>query len=293
MPQTIAILSPGDMGHAVGRELGAAGYRVVTCLAGRSERTRGLSAAAGIADVSRLQDLVEQADLVMSILVPSEAEALAGRVAAATRATGTTVTFADCNAVSPATSARIESAIAGAGSRYIDASIIGPPPGKGSPPRFYTSGPYAHQMDDLDGQGIVVRNMGAPTGAASAIKMCYAGFTKGTSALSVGVLTMAIRLGVSEELDRELSESQSAGLERMRREIPALTVKARRWVGEMEEIAATFESVALPPGFHDAAADVYRIVGQSAFADETPETLDESRDLWTTVEGIASRMEGS
>ncbi len=291
MPQTIAILSPGDMGHAVGRDLAAAGHRVMTCLAGRSERTRGLSQSAGIEDLPRLKDLVEQADLVMSILVPSEAEALATTVAEATRAAGAEVTFADCNAVSPATSARIASAIAGAGSRYIDASIIGPPPGKGSPPRFYTCGPHAHLMDDLDGKGIVVRNMGAPTGAASAIKMCYAGFTKGTSALSVGVLTMAVRLGVAEQLDRELAESQSAGLERMRREIPALTVKARRWVGEMEEIAETFKSVALPPGFHDAAADVYRIVGQSAFADETPETLDESRDLWTTVEGIASRLE--
>jgi 3-hydroxyisobutyrate dehydrogenase-like beta-hydroxyacid dehydrogenase len=201
------------------------------------------------------------------------------------------VTFADCNAVAPATSARIESAIAEAGSRYIDASIIGPPPGRGSPPRFYTCGPFAHLMDGLDGQGIVVRNMGARTGAASAIKMCYAGFTKGTSALSVGVLTMAIRLGVAAELDRELAESQSAGLERMRGEVPALPVKARRWVGEMEEIAATFESAGLPPGFHGAAADVYRLVGRSAFADETPETLDESRDLWTTVEGIASRVE--
>ena len=293
MPQTIAILSPGDMGHAVGRELGAGGHRVITCLSGRSERTRGLSESAGITDVASLEDLVDQADLVLSILVPAEAEALAGRVAAAAGSAGTGLTFADCNAVAPATSARIESAITGAGIRYIDASIIGPPPGKGPPPRFYTCGPFAHMMDGLDGQGIVVRNMGARTGAASAIKMCYAGFTKGTSALSVGVLVMAIRLGVSELLDRELSESQAAGLERMRREIPGLPVKARRWVGEMEEIASTFESAALSPGFHDAAADVYRLVGHSAFANETPETLDETRDLWTTVEGIAAQLEGS
>ena len=291
MPQTIAILSPGDMGHAVGRDLGAAGHRVITCLSGRSERTRRLSESAGITDVSSLADLADQADLVMSILVPSEAEALAGRVAAAARGANTELTFADCNAVAPATSGRIESAITGAGSRYIDASIIGPPPGKGSPPRFYTCGPFAHIMDELDGQGIVVRNMGAPTGAASAIKMCYAGFTKGTSALSVGVLVMAARLGVADQLNRELSESQAAGLERMRREIPGLPVKARRWIGEMEEIASTFESAALPPGFHDAAADLYRLVGHSAFADETPETLDDSRDLRTTVEGIAALLE--
>ena len=108
MPQTIAILSPGDMGHSVGRELGAAGHRVITCLAGRSERTRGLSAEAGISGCLPARTTwSEQADLVMSILVPSEAEALAGRVAAATqRPPAPEVTFADCNAVSPATSGK-------------------------------------------------------------------------------------------------------------------------------------------------------------------------------------------
>lgn len=286
MPETIAILSPGDMGHAVGRVLAEAGHEVITTLKGRSERTGGLAEAAGIADVGGLDDVVRRADLVLSILVPSEAEPLASEVAETIRATGAGTAFADCNAVSPATSLRMEAAITKAGGRYIDGSIIGPPPGRGAPPRFYTCGPHAGLMEPLDGNGIVVRSLGPEAGAASAIKMCYAGYTKGISALSIGVLAMAQRLGVAEQLDREMAESQSVGLERMRKEIPGLPVKARRWVGEMEEIAETFGSVGLPAGFHEAAAAIYALMGETSFADETPETLDRSRGLWETLAAL-------
>ena len=290
MPQTVAILSPGDMGHAVGRVLIDSGHRVITCLEGRSARTRGLSEAAGIEDTGNLADMVVRADLVLSILVPSEAEQLAGKVAAAIEGTGAKVAFADCNAVSPATSARIGAAIEGAGGSYIDGSIIGPPPSRGAPPRLYVSGPGAGAVEALDGAGIVVRNMGPRAGAASAIKMCYAAFTKGGSALSVALLVTAERLGVSWELERELGESQAAGLSRMRAEIPSLPAKARRWVGEMEEIASTFSAAGLPPGFLEAAAEIYRTVGRTPMADETPEAIDESRGLRETVEEVAREL---
>jgi 3-hydroxyisobutyrate dehydrogenase-like beta-hydroxyacid dehydrogenase len=293
MSSTIAVLSTGDMGHAVGRALGEAGHEVITSLLGRSERTRALAKSAAIADVGDLDEVVRRADLILSILVPSQAEAFAALVAAGIKRCGPShpshkaTVFADCNAVSPATTLRMENAITGAGGRYIDASIIGPPPGGADMPRFYVSGPHAGAMQALDGAGIVVRNMGPETGAASAIKMCYAGFTKGTSALSVGVLALAQRLGVAEELDREMSESQAAGLERMRKHIPGLPVKARRWVGEMEEIAATFAAAGLPPGFHEAAAAIYELMGETEFAEETPETLDRSRGLWETISGLS------
>lgn len=283
MPKTIAILSPGDMGHAVGRVLAGAGHEVVTSLDGRSNRTRALAQSAGIADLGSLDEVVDAADLMLSILVPAEAEPLAVSVAAAIRRSGKANVLADCNAVSPTTSLRMESAVTGAGGRYIDASIIGPPPGKGDAPRFYTSGPHAALMQPLDGAGIAVRDLGPKTGAASAIKMCYAGYTKGTSALSIGVLSLAQRLGVAEELDREFSESQAEGLARMEKEIPGLPVKARRWVGEMEEIADTFRAVGLPSGFHQASAAIYTLMGETAFANETPETLDRTRDLWQTI----------
>ena len=142
-------------------------------------------------------------------------------------------------------------------------------------------------MQAIAGTDILVRDMGPEAGAASAIKMCYAAFTKGGSALSVALLVMAQRLGVAPELERELAESQAAGLERMRSEIPALPVKARRWVGEMEEIASTFSATGLPPGFLEAAADVYRGVGNTPLAEETPETIDGSRGLRETIEAVA------
>jgi 3-hydroxyisobutyrate dehydrogenase-like beta-hydroxyacid dehydrogenase len=293
MPTTIAILSPGDMGHAVGRVLAEAGHEIVTCLDGRSARTKALARSADIADLGDLGEVGDRADLILSILVPAEAEALAFSVASAIGRSGAATAFADCNAVSPATSLRIERAVTGAGGRYIDASIIGPPPGpqsgKGDAPRFYTSGPHAALMQPLDGAGIVVRNLGPNTGAASAIKMCYAGYTKGTSALSVGVLALAQRLGVAEELDREFSESQAAGLARMKKQIPGLPVKARRWVGEMEEIAATFGAAGLPSGFHEASAAIYGLMGETEFAEETPETLDRTRSLWQTIAGLKGR----
>ncbi len=289
MPTTIAILSPGDMGHAVGRVLIEAGHKVVTSLVSRSERTTALAESAGIVDLGSLDEVVDAADLILSILVPAEAEALAVSVAAAIRRSGKATAFADCNAVSPTTSLRMESAVTGAGGRYIDASIIGPPPGRGDAPRFYTSGPHAALMQPLDGAGMTVRNLGSNTGAASAIKMCYAGYTKGTSALSIGVLALAQRLGVAEELDREFSESQAAGMERMEKQIPGLPVKARRWVGEMEEIADTFRSAGLPPGFHEASAAIYTQMGETAFAEETPETLDPTRSLWQTIAAMDSR----
>jgi putative dehydrogenase len=287
---TIAVLSTGDMGHAVGRALGEAGHRVITSLTGRSQRTRGLAESAGIREVGGLGEVVGQADLILSILVPSEAESFALSVAAAIRAARSRAVFADCNAVAPATSLRMEKAIAAAGGRYIDASIIGPPPGRGDAPRFYTSGPHAGAMQALDGAGIVVRNMGPETGAASGIKMCYAGFTKGASALSVGVLALAQRLGVADELDKEMAESQAAGLKRMRQQIPGLPVKARRWVGEMEEIAATFASTDLPPGFHEAAAVIYKLMGETEFASETPESLDRTRGLWETIAAMDGQL---
>ena len=113
--RTIAILSPGDMGHGVGKALAERGYDVITCLAGRSQRTKDLAAAAGFRDTESLDDMVSQADLIMSILVPSEAMGVAESVADAMRATGLARPFADCNAVSPQTARRMESVINGAG----------------------------------------------------------------------------------------------------------------------------------------------------------------------------------
>ena len=284
---TIAILSPGSMGSAVGQVLRESGYDVVTNLDGRSERTRALAEEAGFRAVSGIDSIVEEADLVMSILVPSEAISVAREAAAAMKRTGASPAYADCNAVSPDTARELGGIIEAAGGRFIDAGIIGGPPGSGSPPRFYASGPHEAVIGELDGKGIIVPLLGGDVGRASAIKMCYASLTKGVSALQTAALVAAHRLGLSSELEEEMSSSQANVLAQMQSVI-GLPGKAFRWVGEMEEIAATFESVGVTGNFHHGAAEIFRMVADSPLGDERPETIDPNRTLQETVEVFAA-----
>ena len=289
--KTVAILSPGDMGHAVGRALGEHGLEVITCLDGRSERTRRLADKGSIRDVPTLKDMVSQADLVLSILVPSEAIGVARSVAESMRATGSDTPFADCNAVSPQSALVMNEIISAAGGRFTDGSIIGGPPGRGTPPRIYVSGPDIGSMSELDGKGVVVRSMGDGIGRASAIKMCYAAGTKGTAALYAALLTAAEALGVSEELAAELRASQPDTYKRMESQVPGLPIPAARWIGEMEQIAAAFEHVGVTPAFHQGAAEMFRLLSQTPFARETPETRDTSRTLAETISLVAKLLQ--
>ena len=277
------------MGHAVGREFRAGGLEVLTCLSGRSPRTRRLAERAGFKTVPSLEELAEQAELILSILVPEAALALAQEMAGALERTGCRPVFADCNAVSPATSKRIETIIVEAGGRYLDASIIGPPPGQGQPPRFYVSGSPAEAMAQLDGRGIAVKWIGSEVGRASAIKMCYAGLTKGTLALHAAVLTSAEALGLSAELREELVYSQGQKLKAMEqvRRVPA---KAFRWIAEMEEIARTFGSAGVTSDIHTGAAEVFRMVAESDLGGERTDTLDRDRTLPQTVSLLAESL---
>ena len=291
--ERVAILSPGDMGHAVGRALRQGGLRVITCLEGRSERTRGLAESAGIADVPNLETLVDETDLILSIMVPSEATSLARGVAEAIDSTGAKTYFADCNAISPQTTLEIAKIIDAAGGRFIDGSIIGGPPKGDYRPRFYVSGEHAAVMSELDGMGIVVNQLGDEIGRASGIKMCYAGLTKGTSALQVAVLSLAESLGLSEELAAELAASQSHAFNQMQLGIARLPARAVRWIGEMEEIASTYESEGLPPFFHQGAASIYRLLSRTPYADERAETVDEGRTTAQTIQAAVEAVRES
>ena len=288
--KTVAILSPGDMGHAVGRALGEHGLDVITCLEGRSQRTRELASQGNFRDVPTLPEMVSQADLILSILVPDRAVGVAQQVAEAMRKAGVSRPFADCNAVSPQTAERMDTIIGEAGGHYIDGGIIGGPPGRGAPPRFYASGDQAAILSELDGKGIDVRNIGGAAGRASGIKMCYAAMTKGTSTLYMALLTAAEALGLSDELRAEFTSSQPDVLRRMEGSIPRLAPNAHRWIGEMEEIAATFEHVGVTSGFHKGAAEMYRLLSQTPFAQETPETVDPDRTLSETISVMAQLL---
>jgi 3-hydroxyisobutyrate dehydrogenase-like beta-hydroxyacid dehydrogenase len=288
--QTVGLLSPGDMGHVVGQVLLQHGMRVVTCLQGRSERTRMLSRQAGIAEVPTYEQLVREADLLLSILVPEEALNTARLVAQALRSASATTLYADCNAVSPRMVRAIAEVITAAGSRFVDAGIIGSPPRKEGTTRFYASGPDVEEFAELGRYGLDVRPLGLEIGQASGIKMCYAAFTKGTTALTTGLLTMAHSMGLYEPLVQEFQKSQGDRYRTMERQIPTMPPRAYRWIGEMEEIAQTFADAGLTPKFHQAAADMYRFVASTPLAEETPETRDRDRTLAQVIDMLAASV---
>ncbi len=288
--QTIAILMPGDMGHAVGRALREHGYAVITALDGRGEHTRALAAQAGLRDVGTLDAVVAEADMILSILPPAAALSQAEAVATAMRNAGRTPVYVDCNAISPETAKKVGAVIAAAGAPFIDAGIIGLAPGKGAGPRFYVSGPDIAPMLALDGKGFSVIGMGDGIGEASGMKMVYAGLTKGTWTLHTAVLLTAQRLGVTGPLLEEFAHSQEASLGTMRRMVPFLPADSARWVGEMEEISATFADAGAPSGFHDGAAEIFRLLAQTPFASETRADMDRSRTLEDALAVYAEHM---
>ena len=290
---TVAIPSPGDMGSGVGRELIARGFRVRTCLAGRSERSRRLAEAAGLERADSLDALVASAGVVLSILPPAAAEGFADEAADALRRTGARPAFADCNAIAPATARRVAARIAGAGTgtAFIDAGIIGAAPGRsGLPTRFYCSGPDTSALEALDGPNLRVRRLGREVGQASAMKMVYAAVTKGTFTLHAAALTAARVHGLSGPFHAELAESLPAELAAMRRMTPRLPLDAARWVGEMHEIAETFAAAGLPADFHRGAARVFELLARTPIAAETRETVDPSRTLDDALEIYAETL---
>ena len=287
MVNTVAIMSPGDMGHAVGQVLSESGIDVITCTDGRSQRTKNLAEMAGLRQVATLEDMVIQADLVLSIMVPSKAMSFVREISPHFESSKTPTYFADCNAVSPQSALAMAEVINQAGGKFIDGGIIGTAPTKGDTPRFYVSGPDASVVMDLDGRGITVKAIGNKVGQASGIKMCYAALTKGTNTLHVALLTAASRMGLTDDLRKEFEFSQKSHLAAMEKGISRLPANAHRWIGEMEEIAATFENLGVTPNFHKGAAEIYKMLNSTPFAKESPETIDKDRTTWDTIEAVS------
>jgi 3-hydroxyisobutyrate dehydrogenase-like beta-hydroxyacid dehydrogenase len=286
--ETVAILSPGEMGHAIGRVLGARGCRVVTSLAGRSRRTAELAAAAGIEDVGSIDEVVRQADAVLSVTTSAAAPGVAASVAELHRRRERRLLFVECNALAPQTTRRICQPVEAAGAAVVDVGIVGGPPTLESSPRFYASGPSAEELLALRERGLDVRPIGPEIGQASGLKMCYAALTKGLSALGTELLLAAERMGLSEALFDELASSQAAQLKWLESSVPGMPPKARRWVSEMLEIAATLEGLGLSPGYHRAASELFAWVGQTELGQERPESRDRSRTLRQVVAGLAA-----
>lgn len=289
--QTIAIISPGELGSAVGGVLRENGFDAIARLSGRSALTRERALAAGFRDVPTLEVLLEEADLVLSIMPPAFALEVAGEVAAAMIATGHRPPYVDCNAISPDSTRLAGESITKAGGVYIDGGIIvGPPPWEGRVPVFYVSGECTDPMTQLDGKGVSVRVVGSEIGRASGLKMCSAALRKGTLALQTAVLIAAEAMGLTEEFEKEMLGSREALYRQMESGTRRLPSVAARYIGEMEEIASTFSSVGVTPKFHQGAYDVYRLLAETPYASESPDTIDVGRTLKKAAQTYADYL---
>ncbi|MCW5770664.1 MAG: NAD(P)-dependent oxidoreductase [Rhodospirillaceae bacterium] len=232
----IGLVAPGNMGAAMGRRLADNGAVVLTSLEGRSAASAARAAAAGMRPAADAE--LAAADIFLSVLPPSDAITLAERYAPAFAASARKPIFVDCNAVTPETAGRIGEIVIAASCKYIDGSIIGGPPKPGQPgPTIYVCGPAARELEALRQCGLEIAVLDRPIGAASALKMAYAGITKGLIALASTMILGASRHGIDRELLAEFSASQPALRDWLGRLMPGMYAKAYRWVGEMEEIS--------------------------------------------------------
>ena len=247
---TIGLLHPGEMGAAVGQCLAGAGYRALWAPEGRSAATRERAAAAGLEGCG-LAEITARSDVIVSVCPPASALDVARQVF------GFGGLYLDANAISPATAGEVAAIVTGGGASYVDGGIIGTPPVTPGFIRLYLSGDRAEQVRALFAGTPVDTRLVAPPGTASAVKMAYASWTKGSAALLLTARALARAEGVESALLEEWGISQP-GLERRSAAAnESAAAKGWRWVGEMEEIAAAMAAAGLPEGFHQAAAEVY------------------------------------
>lgn len=249
----VLLLHPGEMGASVGAALVSNGHGVAWVSAGRSEATRRRARRAGLRAADDLAEGAAGAETLISVCPPGAAEEVARRV----QQMGFRGLYVDANAVAPATAARIGRRF---GARYVDGGIVGPPAWQEGSTRLYLSGERACEVAALFRGSLLDARIiggGSGAGAASALKMCYAAFTKGSSALLLGVRALAERSGVAADLLAEWELSQPGLAARSEAAARAASPKAWRFEGEMRQIAAAFDGAGLPAGFHDAAAELY------------------------------------
>ncbi len=237
MADTIVVIAVGEMGAGIGKRLAERGARVLTSLKGRSSASAARAAQANMQDTATDDELV-QADFILSVVPPGEAVALAERLKWPLIRSTRKPVYVDCNAIAPKTARQIGDVLAATGCAYVDGGIIGGPPAGDYSPGIYVSGANANEVKRLSAYGLNIRVIDGDIGAASALKMSYAGITKGVTAIGAALLLGASRAGCAAELRQELSESQPQLLARFSRQVPAAFPKAYRWVAEMEEIAA-------------------------------------------------------
>jgi hypothetical protein len=260
------------MGSRVAAALSENGHRVFWASQGRSRASRQRADGAGLEDAGTLAATARQCEVLLSVCPPEFALNVAEQAAAA----GFAGVYVDANAVSPVTARAVAAAVlSGGAAGFVDGGIIGLPPRESGTTRLYLSGDRAPEVAALfAGSVLGAIPIEGDQGAASALKMTYAAYTKGSAALLAGILALAEAEGVGQPLADEWALSQPDLAKRGRRRAVSGSAKAWRWAGEMEEIADTFAGADLPDGFHRAAAEIFRRLAEFKDVPEPPPLAD-------------------
>ena len=263
MTVTVAVIAMGEMGAGVAGRLVERGAAVRTSLRGRSSASAARAAEAGVEVFQDDQALVAGADFILSIVPPARAGELAKRLLPAIRKSGGRPLYADCNAVAPQTVLQIAAPFLAAGLPFADAGILGGPPNaQGYNPRIYASGETAGYLARLNNYGLDFKPFSKVVGDASALKMAFAGCTKGSTAVAISMMLGAARAGVAETLWKEIEADRPGLLSGAVRQLPMVFKKAYRWDGEMEEIAKFLSAETGGSKIFKGAADLYRAIAK-------------------------------
>ena len=273
--KTVALLHPGNMGATIGAAAATSGARVIWVSHQRSQATQERAKRAGLVDVKNLADAVRESEVILSVCPPDAALELARKVAEH----NFKGIYVDANAVSRATAEEIGRTVTKSGASFVDGGIIGAPVKQAGTTRLYLSGSRAPEVAELFSASMLnARAIGPNPGAASALKVVYAAWTKCTDGLVLAIRALAAIEGVDQALSEEWSISQPDLTRKSTRAAAVATPKAWRYVGEMKEIAASFAAAGLTPGFHDAAADIWERLAPFKDRTEPPPTLEEVID---------------
>lgn len=267
----VGILHPGSMGIFVAACLQKNGHSVYWVSEGRSAATQRRAGQHNLQDAGSLAHLCQICDTIVSVCPPHAAETLAAEVLAH----GFQGLYVDANAIAPQRATRIAQRAGKAGVAFVDGGIVGGPAWDGGETWLYLSGATAAAAADLLAHGpLVARQLGDEVGQASALKMCYAAYTKGTTALLCAILAAAENLGVRRALEAQWNADWPDFTQQSHRRVQNVTTKAWRFHGEMGEIASTFAAAGLPPGFHEAAQEIYARLAHFKGSSATPELLE-------------------
>ena len=269
--KTIALLHPGNMGATIGAAAATSGARVIWVSDQRSQATRERANRDHLVDVKNLLDAVRESEVILSVCPPDAALGLARKVAEH----NFKGIYIDANAISRATAQEIGKIVTTAGASFVDGGIIGAPVKQAGTTRLYLSGTRAPEIAEIFSKSMLsAKAIGPSPGAASALKVVYAAWTKCTDGLVLAIRALATIEGVDQALSDEWNISQPDLMRKSTRAAAVAAPKAWRYVGEMKEIAESFQAAGLTPGFHDAAADIWGRLAPFKDRTDPPPTLE-------------------